>query len=88
MMSVSERLGRHAVRWAFFAIPLSSIVFGLGPATSFYRDRLHMGFWPSEIVYFAAAIGAIFIFRAIALKVEDRFFPPRTDLQAVESAPR
>jgi hypothetical protein len=88
MMPVRERLGRHVVQWAFFLIPLGCIASGFGPATSFYRDRLHMGLWPSEIVYFAAAIGAIFIFRAIALKVEDRFFPSRGNLQAVEATPR
>jgi hypothetical protein len=88
MMPVRERLGRHIVQWAFFLIPLGCIASGFGPATSFYRDRLHMGLWPSEIVYFAAAIGAIFIFRAIASKVEDRFFSPRPDTQAVELAPQ
>ena len=38
-----------------------------------------MGLLPSEILYFAAVIGAIFVFNKIASKVEERLF----DRQAV-----
>ena len=70
----SESVGRRVVRYVFFVIPLSSIPFGFGPATSLYRYRLHMGLLPSEILYFAAAIAAIFVFNKIASKIEEQLF--------------
>jgi hypothetical protein len=76
----SDAIARRAVRYVFFAIPLSSIPAGFAPATALFRDRLHVGLLPSEILYFAATVGAIFVFNKIASKVEDRLF----ERQAVE----
>lgn len=74
MMLDSQRFGRWAVHFVFFLIPVGSMASGFRPATAFYRERLHMGLWPSDILYFAAAIGAIFIFSKIASNVDDRLF--------------
>jgi hypothetical protein len=78
---------QQVVHFVFIAVPLSSVAFGLAPATAFFRDGLHLGYWPSELLYLAAAIAAAFVFGAIASKVEARLFA-RESTQAGELAAR